>query len=48
MSKPCINYILVLLNYRGGVYTTGAAFAKTSIIENLHKTGLTFDVVKEE
>jgi hypothetical protein len=34
--------------YRGGVYTTGAAFSKTTIIEKLNKTGLTFTVEKEE
>lgn len=30
---------------RGGVYSPGAAFAKTSIISELHKNGLTFDVI---
>lgn len=29
----------------GGVFPPGAAFAKTSIISELHKNGLTFDVV---
>ena len=30
---------------RGGVYPPGAAFAKTSLIEELNKHGLTFEVV---
>ncbi|XP_049812677.1 saccharopine dehydrogenase-like oxidoreductase isoform X1 [Schistocerca nitens] len=33
---------------RGGVITTATAFSKTSLIKELHKEGLTFDVISVE
>lgn len=42
--------LCVVLFRSGGVYPPGAAFAKTSLIPELHKHGLTFELVsaKEE
>lgn len=33
---------------KGGVYSPGAAFAKTSLVEQLTKHGMSFEVIKEE
>lgn len=33
--------------FRGGVYPPGAAFSKTSLIDQLNKNGLSFEVISE-
>lgn len=37
----------IILFFRGGVFSPGAAFAKTNIISELCNNGFTFEVLSE-
>lgn len=40
--------ILYVLLCRGGVYSAGAAFGKTSLVKELNENGVTFEILSQK
>lgn len=45
LNYAWLNFLNSPFVYRGGVYTPGAAFAKTTLIDRLNKHGIQFSVI---
>lgn len=45
LGRSHMHCVLLLLFYRGGVFTPGAAFSRTKLIDRLNQHGIEFSVI---